>query len=148
MTLTLNSSRFGDIQVPEDALIDFPYGLIGLPSGRHALVTSGGDAAFKWLHSVEASGLALPVADPLLFFPDYAVDLTHHDAARIELSASDEPAVYVTIRVASGGESLTANLCAPVLVVNGRGYQVINQVPEIPIRAPLQRERDGALRAA
>jgi flagellar assembly factor FliW len=128
MTLTLNSSRFGNIQVREAAVIDFPYGLIGLPKGRYALV-----------RRVDDAGVALPVADPLLFFADYAVDLSDHEAARIKLSESDETAVYVTIRVAGDGETLTANLRAPVLVANGRGYQVINQVPASPLRAPLRR---------
>jgi flagellar assembly factor FliW len=139
MTLTLNSSRFGNIQVRQAAVIDFPYGLIGLPKGGYALVRRGHDAAFKWLQSVDDAGLALPVADPLLFFADYAVDLSDHEAARIKLSESDETAVYVTIRVAGDGETLTANLRAPVLVANGRGYQVINQVPASPLRAPLRR---------
>jgi flagellar assembly factor FliW len=146
MTLTLNSSRFGSIQVAQEALIDFPSGLIGLPSGRYALVTRSDNAAFRWLQSVDDSGLALPVADPMQFFAHYAVDLSDHDAARIELSESDVPAVYVTIRVAGGGESFTANLRAPVLVASGRGYQVINQIPGTALRAPLPRDPGSRVR--
>jgi len=145
MTLTLNSSRFGGVQVSEPALIDFPYGLIGLPSGRYALLTRG---TFTWLQSVDDPGLALPVADPRRFFAGYAVEMTDHDATRLDLPEPDETALFVTIRISSDGEGFTANLRAPLLVGDGRGYQVINQLPEVPLRAPLRREGNGALRAA
>jgi len=32
---------------------------------------------------------------------------------------------------------ITANLKAPILILDGRGYQVINTVEEAPLRAPL-----------
>ena len=32
---------------------------------------------------------------------------------------------------------MIANLRAPILLVSGRGYQVINQIPDTPVRVPL-----------
>ena len=34
-------------------------------------------------------------------------------------------------------EDCTANLRAPILIVDGRGFQVINQVADSPVRIPL-----------
>ena len=45
--------------------------------------------------------------------------------------------MYVTVRAADAMEDFTANLRAPILLVDGRGYQVINQVPDSPVRIPL-----------
>ena len=38
MAVTLQSSRFGELQIPEEAVLDFPNGLIGLGGRRFALL--------------------------------------------------------------------------------------------------------------
>ena len=38
MTQTLKSTRFGDVEISDDALVEFPNGLIGLRGTRYALV--------------------------------------------------------------------------------------------------------------
>jgi flagellar assembly factor FliW len=45
--------------------------------------------------------------------------------------------VYVTVRAAPALEDFTANLKAPILVRDGRAWQVINQAPGCELRAPL-----------
>ena len=77
--VSFDSSRFGTLEVAEDAVITFPQGLIGLGGSRYALVGAPDDA-IVWLHSVEDPALAVPVAHPWAFFPDYAIDLADEDA--------------------------------------------------------------------
>ena len=38
MTVILQSSRFGELQIPDEAVIDFPSGLIGLGGRAIALL--------------------------------------------------------------------------------------------------------------
>ncbi|MEN3279638.1 MAG: flagellar assembly factor FliW, partial [Solirubrobacteraceae bacterium] len=52
MTQTLKSTRFGDVDLDDDAVVDFPNGLIGLRGTRYALVPHGADGTFVWLHSM------------------------------------------------------------------------------------------------
>jgi flagellar assembly factor FliW len=143
----LHSTRFGELEVAADAVLEFPSGLIGLGGTRWALLARQPDAAFLWLHSVDDPGLAVPVCDPWTFFGDYAVELSDEDAARIGIGAPDEAVVYVTVRAAEALEDFCANLRAPVLVAHGRGFQVINQADRAPVRAPLFASTPGAAEA-
>jgi flagellar assembly factor FliW len=133
-TLTVESSRFGSIEIAADAVVEFPAGLIGLGGGRFALVSTDTDGAFHWLHSVDDPALALPVTNPWLFFSGYEVRLSDEDTGRI---GAEDPDVWVTVRASEEIEDFSANLRAPILIANGRGHQVINEAPDAPLRAAL-----------
>jgi flagellar assembly factor FliW len=135
-TVTVESTRFGTLEIDAAEAIEFPAGLIGLGGSRFALVPAGEDSSFSWLHSLDDAALALPVANPWEFFPDYAVDLSDEDTARLAAGA-DETGVWVTIRTGDELADFSANLRAPILIANGRGHQVINEAPDAPVRAPL-----------
>jgi flagellar assembly factor FliW len=137
MAVTLHSSRFGVLEIPDEAVIEFPSGLIGLGGNRYALLARNEDSAFVWLHSLEDADLAIPVTNPFRFFTDFEVELSDDEAARIGLAQEDDPSVYVTVRATEALEGFSANLYAPILISGGRGHQVINQSANAPVRAPL-----------
>lgn len=137
MTATIDSTRFGRIEVAPGSAIEFPHGLIGLDSRRFTLIAREPDAVFLWLHSLEDPSLALPVTDPRRCFADFALELADGERERLALPADDALAVYVTVRANERPEELTANLRAPIVIADGRGHQVINQAPGAALRAPL-----------
>jgi flagellar assembly factor FliW len=137
MTVTLQSSRFGELQIPAEAILDFPNGLIGLGGRRFALLARTDESAFAWLHSMDDPELAIPVTNPWRFFEGYAIDLADDEAARLGITGPEDASVYVTVRSAPALEDFCANLRAPILVVGTQGHQVINQSPDAPVRAPL-----------
>jgi flagellar assembly factor FliW len=135
-TLTIDSSRFGTLEISSEDVIEFPNGLIGLGGSRYAIVPAGNDGAFSWLHSVDDPSLALPVANPWHFFADYAVELSDEDSEPITADPADV-AVWVTVRAGAELADFYANLRAPILVAEGTGHQVINESADAPVRAPL-----------
>jgi flagellar assembly factor FliW len=137
MTQTLKSTRFGDVELSDDAVVDFPNGLIGLRGTRYALVPHGADETFAWLHSMEDPDLALPVTRPWNFFADYEIELSDSEAERIGVSDPSDADVYVTVRAGASAQDFTANLRAPIVIAGGRGFQVINEAGDPPVRAPL-----------
>ena len=137
MSLTIESSRFGLVEIDPDRIVEFPDGLIGLGGSRFALLASDENSPFLWLHSLEDPDLALPVTDPARFFEGFGVELADEDAERLGLDDVTAVAIYVTVRAAETLEDFSANLKAPILVWNGKGHQVINQASESPLRAPL-----------
>ncbi len=137
MPVTIESTRFGTIEVPDDGVIEFPAGLIGLTGSRYALVAKEEDSAFLWLHSVDDPSLALAVTNPFQFFPEYEVMLSDSEASRIGITSPDQADVFVTVRTAPELENFRCNLRAPLLVSAGRGFQVINEAEDAPVRAPL-----------
>ena len=146
-TVTINSTRFGALEIPADAIIEFPAGLIGLGGRRYALIATDAESPFHWLQSVEDAGLALPVTDPWRFFADYEVELSDEETARIGVEDAEGVAVWVTVRASGELSEFTANLRAPILVNEGRGHQVINAFAAAPLRAKLFPE-EPAQRAA
>jgi len=143
MTQTLNSSRFGEVELPEEAVVDFPVGLIGLHGNRYALLPHGDDGVFFWLHSMDDPDLALPVTRPWTFFAGYEVALSDSEAERIGVSDPSAAEVFVTVRADDAGDNFSANLRAPIIIASGRGFQVINEASEAPVRAPLFAQRSG-----
>jgi flagellar assembly factor FliW len=137
VSLTIDSSRFGRVEIDPKTIVEFPDGLIGLGGSRYALLASDADSPFLWLHSLEDPELALPVTDPGQFFPDFGVELDDEEAERLGLDDVTSVAIYVTVRAAEELEAFTANLKAPILVWQGRGHQVINQASGCSLRAPL-----------
>lgn len=150
MTLTIESSRFGRVEIDPSTVIEFPDGLIGLGGSRYALLTGDQESAFAWLQSLDDPQLALPVTNPHTFFAGYEVKLTDEDAERLGVGTDAPADVYVTVCAASSLRDFTANQKAPILIRGGRGYQVINQTDGCELRAPLFAgvEIDQAGRAA
>jgi len=134
VSTTIDSTRFGRIEVAPDSAISFPDGLAGLDSRTFTLIARAEDDAFVWLHSLEDPALALPLADPNRFFGGFA----------LEPAAPAGAAVYVTVRASERLEEFTANLRAPIVIADGIGRQVINEAPGAKLRAPLFAELAAA----
>jgi flagellar assembly factor FliW len=137
MPLSFDSSRFGQLQIDANAVIEFPAGLIGLGGAKYALIATDPDAPFAWLHSVEDPEVALPVTNPWRHYPDYSVTLSDADSARIGTEDASKIDVWVTVRAAAEPADFSCNLRAPIVVWNGQGHQVINEAQEAPVRAAL-----------
>ena len=134
-TVTVQSTRFGTLEVSETDVIEFPAGLIGLGGRRFAILEHNPDSAFGWLQSLEDDGLALPVTNPWEFFPSYEVELSDEDTER--LAGHENPTVLVTVSTGSELSDFSANLRAPIVIAHGRGFQVINEASDAPVRAAL-----------
>ena len=137
MPVTIERTRFGIIAIPDECVLEFPTGLIGLAGSCYALFAKEADRAFLWLHSVDDPSLALAVTNPFQFFPEYEVLLSDGEASRIGITSPDQADVFVTVRTAPELENFRCNLRAPILVSDGRGFQVINEAEDAPVRAPL-----------
>lgn len=133
-TITVETARFGTVDVDPESIVEFPAGLIGLGGRRYFLHSHGEESAFTWLQSLDDAELALPVTNPWAFFADYEVRLSDEDVARIQADRVD---VWVTVRALGQASDFSANLRAPILIANGLGHQVINEAPDAPVRAPL-----------
>ncbi len=142
MSLTIDSSRFGRLEIDPKTVIEFPEGLIGLAGARYALIARDVETPFLWLQSIDDPSLALPVINPHQFFPGFAVELTDDEAQRLGFGDATGVDVYVTVRAAATIEDFTANLKAPILIRSGRAHQVINQAAGSQLRAPLFAPRD------
>jgi flagellar assembly factor FliW len=135
-TLTIESTRFGTLEIASEDVLEFPNGLIGLGGKQFTIVPAAAGGPFSWLHSIDDPSLALPIANPWHFFADYVVDISDADSAPIAADPADV-AVWVTVRAGAELADFHANLRAPILIADGKGHQVINESAAAPVRAPL-----------
>ena len=135
--LTIDSTRFGALDIPDDAVIEFPNGLIGLGGTRYALIARDESAPFLWLHSIDDPSLAIPVTNPWNFFASFEVEISDAEAERIGVTDPSQAEVLVTVRAGESLDDFSANLSAPILIAARRGHQVINEARGITVRAPL-----------
>ena len=136
--MKIDSSRFGPIEIPEEKVITLPQGLIGLPGTKYALVARDENSPFLWLHSVEDGGLALPVTNPWLFFPEYEVRISDEDAEQLGLEGPEQADILCVVRAAEDIGDFTVNLLSPIVLHAAKriGKQVINEVG-YDVRMPL-----------
>ena len=151
--MQIQSSRFGWLSVDDDRIITFPRGLLGFPDhARFALLPSNSaDAAaegcFYWLQSADDPALAFVVADPVLFFKDYAVPVREDTTA--ELAVTDAARLQAFVICNKVGDWITGNLLGPVLVNadNKLAAQVVLTERRWTTRQPLVRVRPAAAAA-
>jgi flagellar assembly factor FliW len=138
LSVTFQSIRFGEVQVAEQDVIEFPFGLIGLGGSRYTLLDRNPGTGFLWLHSVDEPALALPVVRPEPFFSEFSLHMAPEDVERTGIEQGAQGVdLYVTVRATPNPLDITANLRAPLVIHEGRGYQVINANPEAQLQAPL-----------
>ncbi len=113
--MLIQTRRFGPIDVDARKIIEFRDGLLGFPDHhRFALIQTGPDPVFFWMQSVEDPDLAFVVCDPLLFVPDYQVQVRQDDLEGLGLNDLADCQVLVIVNKVDG--QLTANLLGPLLV--------------------------------
>jgi flagellar assembly factor FliW len=135
----IESTRFGTIEIRDDAVITFAGGLPGLPGEQWSLVATDENSPFFWLQSIEHADLALPVTSPWLFFSDYEVRVSDEEAARLGLSDAGDAYIVCVVRAAEQLDEFTINLVSP-LVINSasrQGRQVVNDTGGYSVRHPL-----------
>jgi flagellar assembly factor FliW len=138
VSVTFQSIRFGKVQVADEDVIEFPFGLIGLGGARYTLLDRNPGTGFLWLHSVDEPALALPVVRPEPFFSEFSLHMAPEDVERTGIDdGAQDVKLYVTVRATPNPLDITANLRAPLVIHEGRGYQVINANPEAQLQAPL-----------
>jgi flagellar assembly factor FliW len=137
MSVTFESIRFGTVEIGAEDVIEFPFGLIGLGGLRYALIDRNPGTGFLWLHAVDDPALALPVVSPHQFFSGFTLEIAPEDRERTGIEDTTSAKLYVTVRATPNPLDITANLRAPLVILEGRGYQVLNMSEDALLQAPL-----------
>jgi flagellar assembly factor FliW len=114
----VDSALLGPLEVPPDAVYEFPAGLYAFAGARRfALVPAGREGLF-WLQSLDDAALVFLLADPFAHRADYAADLPDADVGALGATgAPGELAVLAIVTLpAERGGTPTVNLRAPVVL--------------------------------
>ena len=124
--MQVRTTRFGQVEIAEDRVIEFPKGLLGFSERRKfCLLQPNEDAMFFWLQSLDDPGLAFVVTDPAMFVPDYSAPIRAEQMESLGLGALEDAQVFVIVNRV--GDALTGNLQGPLVVntLNRVGEQLV-----------------------
>lgn len=136
--MLIQTSRFGEVDVDETRIINFPKGLLGFPRyQQYVLLEAGKDSYFWWLQSIDLPDLAFVVTDPSLFVPTYRVPLKADQMNELGVDDLDQAQVFVIVN--KRDKVLTGNLQGPLVVhVSKRvGEQLVLSDRRFTTRVPL-----------
>jgi flagellar assembly factor FliW len=137
---TIQTVRFGEVEIDPAKLIRFSNGLVGLSDWKYyALIHPAPDGVCMWLQSTQAPDLAFVVCDPADFLPSYRPRLRRHDRADLRLQGGENAQLLVVCNRVD--QDLTGNLQGP-LAINTRlllGKQLILSDRRFSTRHPLMR---------
>ena len=111
--MKINTTRFGEIEIEENKIINFPLGIPGFANLKRYILLDYKDP-IKWLHAVDDPDIAFIVTEPFSLFPDYSLTIEDDVEQFLEITDVAETIVLVILNVADN--SLNANLKAPIIV--------------------------------
>lgn len=135
--MIVNTTRFGEINVSDDAIVNFPEGIIGFETVRRFfLYEQENSGMFRWLQAVDVPELAFVLIRPEEFYCDYALDITRADADILELEEPVEVEIWAIVVIPGDPARMTANLQGPVVIntKNMIGRQVVSTNPRHRLR--------------
>lgn len=109
--------RFGELDVPEDKIIEFPKGILGFEQfQQYVILQSEESEPFKWMQSIEDPNLAFVIANPAFFFPNYKLEMHIRELSEINVSESSSIETYVIVTIPKDISQMSANLQGPLLI--------------------------------
>lgn len=136
-----NSTRFGELSISEEKIINFPNGILGFPDYRRfTILDYEGDVPFKWLQSIDDPALAFLVVSPDLIKPDYALTMKGSDIADLGEYEDEDIAVFVILTIPDVDPTgMTANLRGPIVINSAtmKGKQIILQDDRYAVKHPV-----------
>ncbi|MBQ9334699.1 MAG: flagellar assembly protein FliW [Lachnospiraceae bacterium] len=133
---------FGEIEIDESKVINFPGGIIGFPDLQHFVLLydeDQGSNTVKWLQSVEEPGFAMPVISPLIVKDDYNPSVDDELLKPLGEMNDDDMVVLVTMTIPHEIEKMTVNLRGPVIINSAtcKGCQIIIDSDEYKVKYPI-----------
>ena len=138
--MLVQSTRFGELEVAEEQIMDFPEGLLGFPDEKKfALMEYKPESPFYILQSMADPDLTFLMINPFAFFNDYDFHMDDALMAEIGLTADNPPTVFNIATVRDKIQSMTVNLAGPVLVNirDRKAAQWVIEKTQFPTRYPL-----------
>ena len=144
--MQLETTRFGQIDVDDGAILTFTQPIIGFQQFRRFVLLGGDDSGLSWLQSVDAGDLAFIVVDPRVVVPDYQFKLGRHELDELAVESESELEAYTLVVVPADASRIRTNLKAPILINRAQrlAKQAILEFSDYPVRFELRQAQAGA----
>ena len=133
---------FGEVEIDDSKIIDFPNGIIGFPDLKKFTLMRDEDSdanTIQWLQSIDEPNFAMPVMDPLIVCPDYKPIVDKTEVEVIGDLSEEDMLVLVTVTVPHDLTKMTVNLKGPFIIntKDMKASQTIIDNDEYPVKFPI-----------
>jgi flagellar assembly factor FliW len=149
--MKVQTSRFAEIEVPDESLIHFPEGVVGFKECiRFVIFDCGDDGVFKWLQSADRPDVAFVICEAQLIVPDYQVMIGHLEMDLLEAGSLDELVTCLILSIPDDPNEMTANLLGPIVFNSEKriGKQLVLINPEYSTKHKVFADPGGSDQAA
>lgn len=144
--MKIKTSRFGEIELPDETAIEFPEGIVGFKEARRfVMFDCGEEGIFKWLQSCDKPELAFVVCEASMIVPEYKVMIGRKEMETLKLDTVDDGVVCLILTIPESPQEATANLLGPI-VMNSEsrlGMQLILVNPDYSTRHRIFKAAEG-----
>lgn len=140
--MKIQTSQFGEIEVPESSVITFNKGIPGFEEFQKYVLFPAdekGEAPFFFLQSIETEEVNFFLLDTLSFFKEYEIKLEDQLVHKLQLENPADVLVLSTITVKGDLQGATTNLKAPLIINQNKqlGMQIVLDNRKYQIKHPL-----------
>lgn len=138
--MVINTTRFGEIEVDEQKIIEFSKGIPGIEElKKFIFLTPKETFPIYFLQAIDDKDIALPVVNPFDFKKDYNPKVSDSVFKEIGIENDEDLLVLNVAVVPKDLKKMTVNLAAPILI-NIKKFmakQVILDDKKYGIREPM-----------
>jgi flagellar assembly factor FliW len=118
--MLLETRQFGAVEITDEDIIRFPKGILGFEDlERYVIIDHADSEPFRWLQCVDTPDLAFVVVNPVIFFPEYRVEVHAKEVADIGVENPHDVEILVIVTIPPQIEQMAANLQGPILINAG-----------------------------
>ena len=130
------TKHFGEVEIDESKIVNFENGIYGFEDQKRFIMFYEDEKSKNgicWMQSLDDVDLALPVINPVFWFPEYSPEVADEQILKIGDLKEDDLQLFSVVVVGEKIESMTTNLKAPVLVnmLTKKGIQTIIENDDI-----------------
>lgn len=115
--MKIRTIRFGELEIPDEKIITMSKPILGFENlKRYCLIERKDCEPFLWYQSIEDPAAAFPVVNPLLFFPDYKIEVNPREIEELHIRDVKSVETYTIVTIPADPANMTINLQGPILI--------------------------------
>ncbi|HPB83119.1 MAG TPA: flagellar assembly protein FliW [Spirochaetota bacterium] len=117
MGVRVKTRPFGEIEIDEKQIVDFPEGILGFDYVKRFIILDSHDnSPFKWLQAYSEPELAFVIIRPIDFLHEYELVISPADVEAVEAESEESLLVFAIVTIPTNPKEMTANLQGPIII--------------------------------
>lgn len=147
MGVRVKTRPFGEIEVDEKQIVEFPEGILGFDYvKKFVIIDSHDNSPFKWLQAYSEPELAFVIIRPVDFLHEYELVISPGDVETVEAESEEGLLVFAIVTIPVNPKEMTANLQGPIIInpLKRIGKQAVSLSDKYRVKHRILEEMENA----